>query len=125
MKWLIEIIRDEDNNIIERIPLYMADRIGRVRGKEVVLVEGIKTDYPEILEDVDGNLSVIEDTIKRDLLDYRKKRKYPPIGDQLDFIFKFIKHLKTEGVNIGQDAESYISLIQAEKNKHPKPQQGN
>lgn len=66
MKWLIEIIRDENGDIIDRKPKFRTDETAKPRGGEYIFVEDFETKYPLVDVDVDGNVSIIEDTAKKD-----------------------------------------------------------
>lgn len=49
-----------------------------------------------------------------------RSRAYPPVGDQLDSLFKIIKLLKGQGVNIGVDGQKWLDQLQSVKDKYPK-----
>ena len=46
---------------------------------------------------------------------------YPPIGDQLDNIWKALAYLKASGVSLGPDGEAGLAAIEAVKTALPKP----
>ncbi len=55
-------------------------------------------------------------------VDHSKKRavEYPDIGDQLDALWKALEILKTQGTNIGVDADTILTSITNIKAKYPK-----
>ena len=58
------------------------------------------------------------------VLEVGRKRavNYPPIGDQLDAIWKELSARKAGGDTLVSDADSMLGKIQAVKKKHPKPE---
>lgn len=52
--------------------------------------------------------------------DVLRKRDYPPAGEQLDAIWKVIKHLKESGISISPEGEAELDKIQDVKTRHPK-----
>lgn len=52
---------------------------------------------------------------------YRRARveEYPPIGDQLDAVFKLAKHLERTGHELPADVKSWIDKCQKVKDKYP------
>lgn len=56
---------------------------------------------------------------------YRELRKeeYPPIGDQLDAIWKDLNYRRINGNPLTQEADNVLNKILAVKAKFPKPEQ--
>ena len=54
---------------------------------------------------------------------YKKLREvaYPSLEDQLDSLWKCLKKLKADGINLGSDADAMITLINSVKAQFPKP----
>jgi len=48
-------------------------------------------------------------------------REYPPIGDQLDAIWKAIGQIKQDGTTLPSIAVSMLTTVMAVKEKFPKP----
>ena len=46
---------------------------------------------------------------------------YPPIGDQLDLLFKGFSLAKADGVELPPYIADWVDQIQAVKDKYPKP----
>lgn len=53
---------------------------------------------------------------------YREERlkRYPPTGDQLDYLYKIFKQLKADGINIGIDGNQWLAVIDKIKSDFPK-----
>ena len=49
-----------------------------------------------------------------------RKDSYPPIGDQLDAILKWITSERLQGEDLPQDLDNIIGQWAAVKRKHPK-----
>lgn len=49
-----------------------------------------------------------------------RKKAYMPIGDQLDAIIKTFKHLKKQGIDIGEDGNELIDHTDWVKEKFAK-----
>lgn len=56
------------------------------------------------------------------LIEYKDKRRaeYPPVGDQLDLIYKIVCYLTERGLDIGPDGVEWVKLIRAVKERYPK-----
>ena len=56
-------------------------------------------------------------------LAYRDKREkiYPRIGDQLDAIYRGFKALKAADIAVGDDADAWLSAVDAVKATYPRP----
>lgn len=57
------------------------------------------------------------------ILSYEQLRakEYPPIGDQLDAIWKELNYRRLNGETLVQDADDMLGKILAVKQKYPKP----
>ena len=55
---------------------------------------------------------------------YRDARRdaYPPIGDQLDSIWKELNYRRLQGEDLVQDADDMLGAVLAVKSAHPKPE---
>jgi len=55
---------------------------------------------------------------------YRDARRdaYPPIGDQLDSIWKELNYRRLRGEDLVQDADDMLGAVLAVKSAHPKPE---
>lgn len=51
----------------------------------------------------------------------KRREEYPDEVEQMDALWKFVKHLKTNGTDIGTDAQAILDSIEAAKVKYPKP----
>ncbi len=69
MKWLVEVKRNEEGDIIERKPLFRTDENVRPRGRETILVDGVDTKYPLLEEDQEGNFSIVENSNEKTVSD--------------------------------------------------------
>lgn len=79
-----------------------------------------------------------EETYVRDIFEVAKKKnptpyipphvpynirrvfEYPPIGDQLDAIWKALEQLQTDGADLPPDTKSTLDIIADIKLRHPK-----
>lgn len=52
----------------------------------------------------------------------KRQKEYPDVGTQLGAITDVLKHLKTEGTNIGTIGDDLVTQIETIKAKYPKPQ---
>ena len=54
---------------------------------------------------------------------YKRQRleDYPPIGEQLDEIWKALDQMKTDGIVLPQPAIDALDTVKAVKVAHPKP----
>lgn len=54
--------------------------------------------------------------------DYRQRRKseYPPVGDQLDAVYKMAIALQEVGIELPADVAAWVNQIQSIKSKYPK-----
>lgn len=61
--------------------------------------------------------------VQVDALAYKDLRKaeYPYYGDQLDAIWKMAQVLTSNGITLGADAMDMIAVVNAVKEKYPKP----
>ena len=51
-----------------------------------------------------------------------RKRDYPPMGDQLDAIWKALNQMRMDNaINLPQDADDTLGKILSIKKKYPKP----
>lgn len=82
-----------------------------------LVIKGIPQKYKHLVseEELPKLIEIVEEDI-----DYKTKRKmeYPPAGDQLDAIFKFIKGF--DDGTLSEEVENYIRLIEGVKDKYPK-----
>jgi len=55
---------------------------------------------------------------------YRDARRdaYPPIGDQLDALWKELNYRRLQGENLIQEADDMLGAVLAVKSAHPKPE---
>ena len=51
----------------------------------------------------------------------KRREEYPDEVEQLDALWKMVKHLKANGTDIGADAQAMLDSIDASKLKYPKP----
>ena len=51
----------------------------------------------------------------------KRREEYPDEVEQLDALWKMVKHLKENGTDIGADAQAILDSIAASKLKYPKP----
>lgn len=51
--------------------------------------------------------------------DFRRSG-YPPLGDQIDALYKTLSYLASNGIDIGPDGKKWIEEIQAVKEAYPK-----
>lgn len=51
----------------------------------------------------------------------QRARAYPPIGDQLDALWKSFRHMAEGGTDIGSDAEAMKQAVADVKARFPKP----
>jgi len=51
-----------------------------------------------------------------------RAREYPPVGDQLDALWKELNYRRLNGENLTQEADDILGQILAIKNKYPKPE---
>lgn len=49
-----------------------------------------------------------------------REQQYPPVGDQLDAIWKVIGVLNSQGIDIGEDARGILARIAEIKDGTPK-----
>lgn len=49
-----------------------------------------------------------------------RQKEYPPIGDQLDAIYKMAEFLNREGIPLPPETADWISKCKAVKEKYPK-----
>lgn len=54
---------------------------------------------------------------------YNRRSEYPPIGDQLDAIWKQLNQDRLGGDQLIQEVDDMLGKILAVKNKYPKPEQ--
>jgi hypothetical protein len=84
----------------------------------------IRTIYPQVVIindstgafDKDGNkieidMSLVNAWVDPNAYKYKRQPEYPPIGDQLDALWKG-----------GEDAQEMLAKVQAVKAKYPKPE---
>ncbi|KKL10218.1 hypothetical protein LCGC14_2558060 [marine sediment metagenome] len=57
---------------------------------------------------------------KKDSYRELRLKVYPQVGDQLDSIFKIVKLLKRQEVDVGADGQEWLDQLQAVKDKYPK-----
>jgi hypothetical protein len=55
--------------------------------------------------------------------DYRARRReaYPPIGEQLDALWKALAELRRQGYSLGADADAMQAAVAAVKARFPAP----
>ena len=87
--------------------------------------EGVTMKKTRETYDRDGNLIGTEDIVIPDLsFDLARKKEYPPVGDQLDAIWKALDFLNREGINLPVSALDMLdNQILAIKAKYPKPKE--
>jgi len=51
--------------------------------------------------------------------DFRRSL-YPPIGDQLDAVFKMIAYMADQGIDVGPDGKAWLEKIRKIKEMYPK-----
>lgn len=51
---------------------------------------------------------------------YNRMIQYPPIGEQLDAVFKMAKALQEQGITLPDATSAWITNLQAVKDKYPK-----
>ena len=59
--------------------------------------------------------------MESDVYAENRAKEYPPVGDQLDQMWKALKKLDALGVDIGQEGREGLAKIQETKEKNPKP----
>ena len=125
MRFLVEIKRNASGGVSSRKIKGITDSKHKPRGGEYVFVdipEGLDKDYAKIRLKA-GELEAHEDASAKNAKDYIKKRRkeYPSESVQFDYIFKALKFLKDNSVDIGVDGDEYVDLIQGIKEKYPNP----
>ena len=93
-------------------------------GEAVFLDESMDSIFSGYLDKISDYLDkqAARDLAEKNARPYTDKRaeQYSSMGDQLDQIIKTFKHLKTNGIDIGTDAEELISMSDAVKSEYPK-----
>ena len=51
-----------------------------------------------------------------------RRAEYPPVGDQLDAVFKLATFLAETGTLLPAEVHTWVQQIQAVKDRYPKPQ---
>ena len=51
---------------------------------------------------------------------YNRMIQYPPVGEQLDAVFKMAKALEEQGIILPEATSAWITNLQAVKDKYPK-----
>ena len=125
MRFLVEIKRNAGGGVSSRKIKGVTDSRHKPRGGEYVFVEipeGLDRDYAKIRLK-SGVLEAYEDAAAKNAKEYLKKRRreYPSQSKQFDYIFKALKFLKDNNVDIGVDGDEYVDLIQGIKDRYPKP----
>lgn len=62
-----------------------------------------------------------EDERKANLYKEKRRQEYPPIGDQLDVVWKQFNQMRLDGTTLIQDADDMLGDILATKKRHKKP----
>ena len=55
--------------------------------------------------------------------DEKRKREYPPMGDQFDAIWKYIAQHREDGEVLGEDVDKELDKVLAVKAKYPKEEE--
>lgn len=51
----------------------------------------------------------------------RRMQNYPPIGNQIDAIYKGFRHLETLGIEFPKETKAWLDKIAAVKEQNPMP----
>ena len=104
---------------------------------DYILVKAIEVDEPlddtkkrgETTVEVDGDTVTVTRTAvaktEAELASaYRDARRdaYPPLGDQLDALWKELNYRRLQGEDLVQDADDMLGAVLAVKQAHPKPE---
>ena len=92
------------------------DSIIRIADKASIPNDPANSDYAEYLEWVaDGNTATAADAIPDPTYQENRVAEYPPIGDQLDLLYKDM--LADKGDKTG----AWFTAVKTVKDKYPKP----
>lgn len=92
------------------------DSIIRIADKASIPNDPANTDYAEYLEWVEaGNTATAADAIPDPTYQENRVAEYPPIGDQLDLLYKDM--LADKGDKTG----AWFTAVKTVKDKYPKP----
>jgi hypothetical protein len=92
------------------------DSIIRIADKASIPNDPANSDYAEYLEWVaDGNTATAADAIPDPTYQENRVKEYPPIGDQLDLLYKDM--LADKGDKTG----AWFTAVKTVKDKYPKP----
>ena len=70
---------------------------------------------------LDGTAWVLTEDAKTRVLAKARARAYPPIGDQLDALWKHLNYRRTQGDELIQEADDILGKILQVKKSNPKP----
>tara|TARA_Y100000310_G_scaffold122525_1_gene121202 strand:+ start:5281 stop:5676 length:396 start_codon:yes stop_codon:yes gene_type:complete len=131
MKQFVAIVGSEDNKVakyqdfdtikeaqahVAKYGGFVATGLGSLTEYWVINEQNQTASYDQAAEDAD--IAAKAAVVYKD----DRKREYPPIGDQLDAIWKELNLDRMGGKNLNQDADDMLNMILATKAKYHKPE---